>query len=72
MNQALNDIFDKYFADCEAGHQETERRKLERAQRRAAHDASLHTCGSPRPVIIAGWYSPEQYAKDSAAGLSTD
>lgn len=70
MNKTINDIFDKYFADCEAGYMEAERRRLERARRRAEHDKNLHSCGFPPPAVIDLGYI--DYAKDSAAGLNTD
>lgn len=68
--KTLDQIFDQYFADCEAGHQEAERRRLERAQRRAEHDRNLHSCGFPPPAVIDTRYT--DYAKDSAAGRNTD
>jgi len=70
--QSINDIFDAYFADqaklARQWHQEAQDRKRARAE----HDAGLHTCGYPPPTRIDGWYTVEQYNKDSAAGRSTE
>jgi hypothetical protein len=70
--QSINDIFDSYFADQAKLAREWHARAEARKQARAEHDAGLHTCGYPPPAKTDGWYSVEQYAKDSAAGLSTE
>lgn len=67
MPKTIDEIFAEYFSRQDAIRAEHDSRM---ARLQAARDAMPAV--TVQPTIIDGWYTPEQYSADSAAGRNTD
>ena len=67
MPKTIDEIFAEYFAQQDVIKAEYDSRM---ARLQAARDAKPAV--AVRPIAIDGWYTPEQYSADYAAGRNTD
>ena len=72
MTKTIDEIWAEYEAHQATIKAEYEARKARREAAWAEHIATLHTTGNQPPTVIGGWYSAEDYARDYAAGRSTE